>query len=1325
MSPSRSVYAATCLSAMVWATGLAEAAPLQIFQNRAAKAVSESRRLGPISGMARLNLAVGLPLRNREDLDRFLEQLSDPGSPDYRRYLSANEFAQRFGPTQVDYDKLTEFFQANGLAVSGTYQNRVILDVTGPVSAINKTLHVNMTMWEHPTRGRFFAPEGDPSLDVDVAVLDISGFDNFVVPRPMDLKTVPLASARPMTTGSGPAGLFFGGDFRAAYAPSVTLTGAGQTVGLFELDGFYAADVTSNFQQAGLPAVPVSTVLLDGFSGAPGNENIEVILDIMMAGFMAPGANIIVYEGTSWNDVLNRMAADNIAKQLSCSWMFSPINATTEQIFSEMIAQGQSFFTAAGDSGAYSGGTWPPSDDPNVTSVGGTALTTTGPGGAWVSETTWNDGGGGVSTTYPIPSYQQSINMTAIGGSTTMRNVPDVALLAAVQIFLICNNGEWIEVGGTSAATPLWAGFMALANQQAAANGKPAVGFLNSTVYSLGRGADYTSDLHDITTGSNGFAAVTGFDLATGWGTPAGQSLINDLTAMPSTPSFGLSAVPTSVTVQAGSSASAAIHVTPQNGFSSAVTLSVSGLPSGVMGTFGAVNANTSQFTLTAASGAAPGTYALSVKGVSGTLTETTALSLQVTAAASFSLQTTPAALTIVEGATGTASITVAPANGFNNAVSLTVSGLPSGVTASFSPASTATASTLSFTASASAAVGTATVTVTGKSGSLSATVGITLTVAAPSTFSLGASAATLSVTQGASGTDTITVTPKTGFSGKVTLAVSGLPKGVTASFNPATTATTSVVTFTAASTATTGTANITVTGAAGTSSTYATVSLTVKAAPSVTLAAAPASLSIAQGFASTSTITMSPVNGFTGAVSLGISGLPSGVTAAFSPASTSSTSKLTLTVSSSAPVTTASLTITATSGSVLATATLPLSVTPAPSFTLASSVSNINVVTGSTGTATITVNSVGGFSGSVALIAANLPTGVTTSFSPASTTATSTLTLTAASTAALKATQFTVKGTSGALSAAVTVTVTVTAPPPANFTIALVPASLSVVQGGQGATAISVTMVGGTPGTITLSATGLPAGVTASFRALSGSTLFLGTFTAGSSTVSGTSKITLTVTSGSVSHTANLGLTIAATSAGIASVNLAPYYNLSGIAVDNLPFTGGGLDAGGRSYSGVSLGASQNVGSVLYGLGPMGAPDAVSGQTVTLPSGKFTTLKILASGVNGNQTGQTFTVKYTDGTTTQFTQNMSDWCNAQNYPGEAQAVPMNYRDNSTGTVDVRILYLYGYSFNLNSTKTVSSISLPQNRNVVVLAMTLTGGTNAAGRVVMSAKGRR
>jgi hypothetical protein len=198
------------------------------------------------------------------------------------------------------------------------------------------------------------------------------------------------------------------------------------------------------------------------------------------------------------------------------------------------------------------------------------------------------------------------------------------------------------------------------------------------------------------------------------------------------------------------------------------------------------------------------------------------------------------------------------------------------------------------------------------------------------------------------------------------------------------------------------------------------------------------------------------------------------------------------------------------------------------------------------------------------------------------------------------------------------------------------------------------------------------------------------------------------------VSHTAILNLTIVAPGAETASVNLSPYYNVSGSAVDYLPFTGGGLDAGGRSYSGELLGASQNVGGTLFNLGPMAASDAVSGQTVALPAGKYTTLKLLATGVNGSQPGQTFIVKYTDGTTASFTQSLSDWCLSQNYPGESQAVPMNYRDNSTGTIDTRVLYLYGYSLSLNVAKTVSSITLPQNRNVVVLAITLAGGANAA-----------
>ncbi len=462
------------LAVLVFSMASVQGAGRQLLQGHVPQAVAISTAVRPLPRSDRMSLAVGLPLRNQSELDQLLKQLVDPASPNYRQYLSAAQFAERFGPSEEDYQALAAFLRENGLAVTGTHPNRMILDVSGTVADIERTFHVNMIYWRHPTRGTFFAPDREPSLDADVTILDITGLDNFVIPHPMDLKSRPFSGSKPLTSGSGPAGLFIGNDFRGAYAPAVTLNGAGQSVGLFELDGFYASDVQANFKQAGLPPVPTQTVLLDGFNGAPGSSNIEVILDIMMAAYMAPGASkIIVYEGTNWNDVLNRMATDNLASQLSSSWCFSPTNATTEQIFSQMIAQGQSLFQASGDNGAYHGAIMPPADDPNVTVVGGTSLTTAGAGGPWQSETTWTGSGGGVSTTWPIPGYQQPVNTAAAGGSATMRNIPDVALTADIQMFLIWNNGQAVQVGGTSAAAPLWAGFIALANQQAAASRKP------------------------------------------------------------------------------------------------------------------------------------------------------------------------------------------------------------------------------------------------------------------------------------------------------------------------------------------------------------------------------------------------------------------------------------------------------------------------------------------------------------------------------------------------------------------------------------------------------------------------------------------------------------------------------------------------------------------------------------------------------------------------------------------------------------------------------------------------------------------------------------
>ena len=297
-------------------------------------------------------------------------------------------------------------------------------------------------------------------------------------------------------------------------------------------------------------------VLLDGFDGVPtSSSNEEVALDIEMANSMAYGlAAIIVYQAGPAGypeDVLNRMATDNLAKQLSSSWGFSD-SPTIDQIFKQFAAQGQSFFTASGDGGAATGSAYPPSDNPYITSVGGTTLSTSGPAGSWVSETAWNwystgvgtsGTGGGVSATYAIPSWQQGLpSLSTNGGSTTMRNFPDVAMVADA-IYIVADNGSSLQVGGTSASAPLWAGFTALVNQQAAGLEQPPVGFLNPGLYAIGTGPSYATNFHDITTGNNTnpasptlFYAVPSYDLCTGWGTPTGQSLIDALAPRPNAP---------------------------------------------------------------------------------------------------------------------------------------------------------------------------------------------------------------------------------------------------------------------------------------------------------------------------------------------------------------------------------------------------------------------------------------------------------------------------------------------------------------------------------------------------------------------------------------------------------------------------------------------------------------------------------------------------------------------------------------------------------------------------------------------------------------------
>ena len=527
----------------------------QFLHGHVPAAVAKLTPTGRLPATNHLFLAIGLSLRNQAVLDELLRQLYDPASTNFHKFLTPPEFTARFGPTEQDYQAVIDFATANGLTVTVKHPNRVVLDVEGSIAGIERAFHVTMRVYRHPTEARtFYAPDVEPSLDLAVPILNISGLDNYSLPHPNSIERPAdkTANATP-NAGSGPSGSYLGGDFRAAYVPGTALTGAGQSVGLLQFDGYYASDITTYETQAGLPNVPLVNVPIDGGVSTPGSGNVEVALDIEMVISMAPGVSkVYVYEAPNpspWVDLLSRMANDNLAKQLSCSWGGGSTNPACEQIFQQMAAQGQSFFNATGDSDAFTGAIPFPSESINITQVGGTTLTTTGPGGSYVSETVWNWGSGtgssgGVSTYYGIPSYQQGIDMSANLGSITMRNVPDVALTGDNVYVVYHQGGRRVTgiFGGTSCAAPLWAGFMALVNQQTALGGNLPVGFINPAVYAIGKSnANYTSIFHDITTGNNfssssptKFPAVSGYDLCTGWGTPTGTNLINAL-ATPAT----------------------------------------------------------------------------------------------------------------------------------------------------------------------------------------------------------------------------------------------------------------------------------------------------------------------------------------------------------------------------------------------------------------------------------------------------------------------------------------------------------------------------------------------------------------------------------------------------------------------------------------------------------------------------------------------------------------------------------------------------------------------------------------------------------------------
>jgi len=506
-----------------------------------------AQRVSDLDEETQMKLAINLPLRNEDALDKLMWDLQDRTGPLYHKYLDVAETTARFGPTPQDYAAVIAFAEAHGLTVTMTPESRRLVSVTGTVAAINRAFNVKMGVYQHPTEQRtFFAPDREPTVPAGLKVLQVTGMNNYVLPHSRarrDEARSKIAIAK--ISGSGPGNTYLPSDMRAAYYGGTALTGAGQTIGIFSYEGYQTSDIALFYTQIGTSQpVPITNVLVDGFSGrCNGCEDTEQTLDIEQSSGMAPGAKLVLfYESSDDTTNLTKMQTDNLAKVIGCSWGWSPEDETSDDpIFKLMAVQGQTFLNATGDDGAYNSKTWDyPSGDPYIVQVGGTDLLTNGAGGTWKSETGWPDSGGGIAPLdAAIPAWQSlaGVITSSNQGSTTYRNDPDVAAEANFDNFTCQDGGCSGDYGGTSFAAPRWAGFFTLVNQQSVADGNAWIGFPNPQLYSIGLGANYSSNFHDITSGFNppsegggtGFHAGTGYDLVTGWGSPNGVTLIDSL----------------------------------------------------------------------------------------------------------------------------------------------------------------------------------------------------------------------------------------------------------------------------------------------------------------------------------------------------------------------------------------------------------------------------------------------------------------------------------------------------------------------------------------------------------------------------------------------------------------------------------------------------------------------------------------------------------------------------------------------------------------------------------------------------------------------------
>jgi len=496
------------------------------------KAPAAATRIGPTSPEQTISVSVIVRRKNPLNLNELKG-----------RRLSHEEFNAQYAADPSDFDRIRTFAQNHNLAVAEAASSlaRRTIVLRGTASNMEKAFGVALHDYEGDKhKKRFHCFEGAITLPEDISgiVEAVLGLDARPIAQPHFRKLDASAQATPQPLTAP--------QVAQLYSFPANLDGTGQTIGILELGGGYTdSDLQTYFQGLGLNTPTVTAVSVDGATNSPGDPSgadAEVELDIQVAGAVAPGASIAVYfapnSDQGFIDAITTAVHDTANKPstLSISWggpesSWSQSSMTAlDNACQSAAALGVTITVASGDSGSSDGTSTNtvdfPASSPHVLSCGGTELLANG--NQISQEVVWNDQssgggatGGGFSATFSVPSWQTS----AVPSGSTGRGVPDVAANAAPATgYNVVVDGQQETVGGTSAAAPLWAGLIALINQQLVQQGKQTAGFINPTLYQNG------SDFHDITQGNNGaYSAGPGWDACTGLGSPNGTALLSAL----------------------------------------------------------------------------------------------------------------------------------------------------------------------------------------------------------------------------------------------------------------------------------------------------------------------------------------------------------------------------------------------------------------------------------------------------------------------------------------------------------------------------------------------------------------------------------------------------------------------------------------------------------------------------------------------------------------------------------------------------------------------------------------------------------------------------